>query len=102
MPEPLPFRFQIPHSGKVHLLPRLYFLSQALVHSLKKIVDKLIFLPSAAHTGKSQETAQFAVWEGMSSKERGGHRLAIGAEETCYGLRNRGVPRGDEKWCCGV
>lgn len=54
---------------------------QALVHSLGKGVEKLILLPSAIHTGKTQETAQFAVWEGISSEGRG-HKLAMDAEET--------------------
>lgn len=45
-------------------------------------MEKLILLPSAIHSGRTQETAQFAVWEGMNNKGRGGHRLTIDAEET--------------------
>lgn len=59
-----------------------HFPSQALVRSLGKGVEKLILLPSAIHSGRTQETAQFAVWEGMNNKGRGGHRLTIDAEET--------------------
>lgn len=68
-------------------------------------MEKLIFLPSNIHTGKAQETAQFAVWEEMSSKERRGHKLAMDAEESTSLLQPQksGVPRDDEVvlWAVG-
>lgn len=93
MPEPLDFPFLIPLFDKVQLLARLFFLSQALAHFLGKGVEKFIFLPFAIHTGKTQETAQFAVWEGMSRKETGGHKPAMDAEE------NTSLLWPQKSWC---
>lgn len=58
-----------------------YFLSQTLSHFLGKGVEELLFLPSAVCICKTEETAQFAAWEGISSEEREDHKPALDAED---------------------
>lgn len=59
---------------------------------------KKLFSYYLVSTRKTQETAQFAVWEGMSSKENEGYKLAMESEETTSlsQPQRSGVPRGDE------